>query len=79
MEYNKCKFGVYCKFSHDIIPLRKHNKEIDEIKREIDDLKQKLIEKNNEIKVKDEELQLLESKVKEQVERFENDIVEKET
>ena len=43
MEYNKCKFGVYIKFCHDNIPLRKHNKEIDEIKREINNKNRKLL------------------------------------
>ena len=32
MEYNNCKFGSYCKFSHDLIPINKHNEEIDEVK-----------------------------------------------
>ena len=79
MEYNKCKFDIYCRFSHGIIPLRKHNKEIDEIKREVDDLKQKIIEKEKEIKVKDEELQLAESKIKKLEVELENEILDKET
>ena len=33
MEYNKCKFDVYCRISHNIIPLGKHNRTIDETKR----------------------------------------------
>ena len=46
IEYNNCKFGSYCKFSHDVIPLKKHNEEINDLKKQIKDLKKEINEKD---------------------------------
>ena len=42
MEYNNCKFGSYCKFSHDLIPINKHNEEIDEVKKQLEGLEKEI-------------------------------------
>ena len=63
IEYNNCKFGSYCKFSHDLIPLKKHNEEINDLKKQIKDLKKEIIEKDIELKKKDEEIDMIKNKV----------------
>jgi hypothetical protein len=43
-EYRKCKFGDYCRFSHDLLE-NENDKEISEIKAKLEDLKLGIINK----------------------------------
>ena len=51
--YRNCKFGEFCRFSHDII---EDGKEIIKLKQQLEELKKRIDEKDEEIKLKDEEI-----------------------
>ena len=63
IEYSNCKFGIYCRFSHDLIPIKKHKEEIDKVKKQIEALNQDITEKENELKKRDEEINLMEMRI----------------
>ena len=63
MEYNNCKFGSYCKFSHDLITINKHIEEIDKVKKQIEGLEKEIAEKDAELRQKDEEIKKIEQRM----------------
>jgi len=63
LEYKNCKFGSYCKYSHDLTPMDTHVEEIDKLKKNIDDLKKVIAEKDTELKEKDEEIKRIEKRI----------------
>ena len=70
LDYNNCKFGNYCKFSHDVIPKKKHIEEIEKVEKQIVDLKKEIIEKDTELKKKEEEINIIEMKIMLEKERI---------
>ena len=70
MKYNYCKFGTYCKFSHDLIPHEKHSEELDKLRKQLKDLEQEIIEKDEELKKKEEEIKMTEIRILEEKDKF---------
>ena len=58
-RYSYCKFGEYCRFSHDKVENRSFGKEIEHLKSEIETLKSIIEAKESEIKEKDLEIRKL--------------------
>ena len=75
-EYHYCKFGEYCKFSHERVEDRK----IKLIKKELDEVKKHLSEKEMEIKKIDEEIRKTEMRKEEKIRMLllKNEVIEKE-
>ena len=87
MDFNYCKFGCDCKFSHDILENRNNTKEIEEIRNKLEDLGIKIREKEAEIALKDAEIKSTEKllndritiledkfeKMSEKIEEFKNE------
>ena len=61
-EFNKCKFGSFCKFNHDGIKNLKFDQEIELLKKELDYIKNGMKEREMEIKEKDEEIKKVSKK-----------------
>ena len=59
MEFNNCKFGIFCKFGHYTSEKRKVDKEIETLQMQIEEFIHDICEKENEMKVKDEVIKAL--------------------
>ena len=78
-EYRKCKFGDYCKFSHDLL-VNGNDKEISEIKAKLEDLRLGIINKEKEIEIKNKQIDSIEMRFDERLLELEkkNEGIEKE-
>lgn len=55
-EFNKCKFGSFCKFKHDEIGNIKFDREIEMLRKDLENVKNGIKEKEIEIREKDKEI-----------------------
>ena len=67
MVYHNCKFGDFCKFTHDAIETINESKQMDEIRNKLDDLRSRILEKEKEIKIKDDEIEKLNMQLQKRV------------
>ena len=68
--YKKCKFGEFCKFSHEAIE-NQEEKQITDIKKNLDDLRNQITVKEREIKIKDDEIEVLNKHLQQRINNVE--------
>ena len=71
VEFNKCKFGSFCKFNHDAIGNRKFDQEIEMLRKELENVKNGIKEKEMEIGDKDEEIKKVGNVIEERMSSLE--------
>ena len=67
LEYQKCKFGEYCRFSHDIPDSPKTAEKIEVLVKEVEVLKLEIQDMKNLIEIKEDKLRIVQTEVEEKV------------
>ena len=67
LEYQKCKFGEYCRFSHGIPNNPKNMEKIEALEKEVEVLKQEIKHMKDHIDMKGSQLKMIQTEVKEKV------------
>ena len=79
LEFQYCKFGMYCRFSHQTVKNKETVKEIDELRLALNLMKEKIRKKDKEIELKEIEIESMKvnfakemkNRDREELERFE--------
>ena len=71
-DYKRCKFTVYCKFSHAVTNGETDTEEIEVIKKELESLRMQIMNKDKEVEQVKIEIEKLEKDSKERLLDFEN-------
>ena len=67
LEYQKCKFGEYCRFSHDIPDSHKTREKIEVLEKDVELLKLEILDMKNQIEIKEDQLKIIRTEVEEKV------------
>ena len=62
LEFNYCKFGIYCRYKHEKYSNEVSTKEIEDLKNILECLKNEIAKKVEEIDIKDNEIKELKDK-----------------
>ena len=67
LEYQKCKFGEYCRFSHGIPNNPKNMEKIEALEKEVEVLKQEIKHMKDHFDMKESQLKMIQTEVNEKV------------
>ena len=71
LEYQKCKFGEYCRFSHDIPNSPKTLEKIEVLQKDVEVLKLGIQDMKTQIEIREDQLKRIQTEVEEKVEIIE--------
>ena len=63
----KCKFGTFCKFSHDNIDNTKTSEKIEVLEKDVELLKLEILDMKNQIEIKEDQLKIIRTEEEEKV------------